>query len=101
MPGFTGFVAILFSFNCQRRDYTDFCLKVLTNIKKNPVCNCASCFFQKMFYTKCTVRRRFLKENMFRQFSPPVFRFSAYFPHFCNIPGRLTVESRKNLYRAY
>ena len=22
MPGFTGFVAILFSFNCQRRDYS-------------------------------------------------------------------------------
>lgn len=24
MPGFTGFVAILFSFNCQRRDYNPY-----------------------------------------------------------------------------
>ena len=31
MPGFTGFVAILFSFNCQRQDYT-YCRPICQHI---------------------------------------------------------------------
>lgn len=58
MPGFTGFVAILFSFNCQRRDFTTANLTAF-------------------------------------------FLFRQYPPHRPAQHGRLTVESRKNLYRAY
>ena len=72
MPGFTGFVAILFSFNCQRRDY-----------------NASSDEIQEIL---CAF-----------------FVYSLLFNHASRIPaanaalppGRLTVESRKNLYRAY
>ena len=58
MPGFTGFVAILFSFNCQRREFTikdKKKIEMLLTVQPTP--------------------------------TPTL--------------GRLTVESRKNLYRAY
>ena len=65
MPGFTGFVAILFSFNCQRRDYI-FCCILCQSVEGK-------------VFKKCN--------SSARAYAAP--------------RGRLTVESRKNLYRAY